>query len=218
MHYTNTHVATELVPVMAHNVGPYTVLQSKDVVTQQEVVGSKQSDSIGSPADAAGKMTTVPLYQGDQINVNSLVNPEQVNGKQIVAVNIDLARGGAGYLRPGDTCDVWWIPASGNDQTPGIGWVEVAANAAVVDIKDGAGKSLFAAAGNTVQEAIAASSGTPGSPAVAVLAVNSSDMSRMIGGAEPKSQNIVLTKKFNNAAEAPVTQIVGQQGGAQVVQ
>ena len=221
MHYTSTHVAMEALPVMSRNVGPYTVLQQGDIVMQEEVVGSKQPDAINSPADAVGKMSTGPLYQGDQINSSALVNPAQVNGKQIVAVNIDLARGDAGYLRPGDTCDVWWIPSNGNDQTPGIGWVEAATNAVVVDIKDSAGKSIFVGEG-TVQETIAGLSGSSaGSPAVAVLAVNSSDVSRIIGGAVPKSQNIVLTKKFNSVPEAnqqTAAQVTQQQGGIQYVQ
>jgi hypothetical protein len=202
---------------MSRNVGPYTVLQQGDVVMQEEVVGSKQPGTINSPADAVGKMSTGPLFQGDQINSNALVNPAQVNGKQIVAVNIDLARGDAGYLRPGDLCDAWWIPTEGNTQTPGVGWVQVATNAVMVDIKDSNGKSLFGGSA-AAQQTLLGSSIAAGSPAVAVLAVNAGDVSRIIGGAIPKSENIVLTKKFNNAPGVPqVTTQSVQQGGAQNV-
>jgi len=99
-------------------------------------------------------------------------------------------------LRPGDIADAWWIPSGGSDQIPGVGWIEVAANATVVDIKDSTGKSLFASGGSIQQELIP-SGMSSGSPSVAVLAVNASDVSRIIGGAIPKSENIVLTKKFS---------------------
>ncbi len=194
--YTNTHVSMEAVPVMAHNVGPYTVLQPSDIAMQPEVKGSLQPGAISNSNDADGQMTTTPLYQGDQIESNSLVNPVQVTGKEIVTVNIDLARGDAGYLKPGDLCDAWWIPGDESAQTPGVGWVQVTSNAVVVDIKDSSGKSLFAG-GNAVEQAIIGSSGSVETPAVAVLAVNEADVSRIVGGSMPKSQNIVLVKKYN---------------------
>ncbi len=199
MRYTNTHVATESVLVMAHDVGPYTVLQASDIVAEQEVNGSKQPDTINSSSDAIGKMTTITMYQGDQVETKRLEDPALVSGKQLVTVNIDLARCDAGYLKPGDTTDAWWVPSGGNIQTPGIGWVQVATNATVVDIKDSTGKSLFFGGGSgLVQQALISSgSQAAGSPAVAVLAVNDSDVSKIIGGAIPKSENIVLTKKFS---------------------
>jgi hypothetical protein len=194
LNYTNTHIAMENVLVMSHDVGPYTILQASDVVTQQEVKGSKQPNTINSPSDAVGKMTASALYQGDQVETKRLIDPAQVQNKQLVVVNIDLARCGAGYLRPGDIADAWWI--SGDAQTPGVGWVQVATNAIVVDIKDSTGKSLFGG-GSTVQQTLmSGGSSAAGPPAVAVLAVNISDVSRVIGGAVPKSASIVLTKKF----------------------
>jgi Flp pilus assembly protein CpaB len=221
MRYTSTHVATEAVPVMSRNVGPYTVLQPGDIMIEQLVKGGRQPGTIESPADAVGKMATSPLYQGDQIEIGRLTDASLVRDRQIVAVNVDLARCVGGYLRPGDTVDAWWIPSEGNAQTPGIGWVQVAANAVVVDVKDSTGKSLFSGGGNIVQQAlINSASSTAGSPAVAVLAVSDGDVSRIIGGAIPKSQNIVLAKTFNNAPDVPqaAATSVRPKGGVQVVQ
>jgi hypothetical protein len=163
------------------------------------VIGSKQPDTINSPSDAIGKMTTITMYQGDQVETKRLEDPALVSGKQLVTVNIDLARCDAGYLKPGDVTDAWWVPSGGNIQTPGIGWVQVATNATVVDIKDSTGKSLFFGEGSGLAQQALISSGSQaaGSPAVAVLAVNDSDVSKIIGGAIPKSENIVLTKKFS---------------------
>ncbi len=55
---------------------------------------------------------------------------------------------------------------------------------------------------------------------MAVLAVSNGDVSRIIGGAVPKSQNIVLAKTFNNAPDVPqaAAPSVQQKGGVQVVQ
>jgi hypothetical protein len=216
MRYTNTHIAMESVLVMAHDVGPYTVLQASDIVAQQEVNGSRQPDTINSPSDAIGKMTTITMYQGDQVEERRLADPAQVQDRQLVSINIDLARSDAGYLRPGDIADAWWIPSGGNTQTPGIGWVQAATNAVLVDIKDSTGKSLFSGVGvGLVQQALVPSgSQAAGSPAVAVLAVNASDVSKIIGGAVPKSENIVLTKKFSQEEQAvprPAVQ-TGNQG------
>jgi hypothetical protein len=203
MHYTNTHFATEAVPAMSRNVGPYTVLQPGDIVLEQVVKGGKQPGTINSPTDAVGKMTTSPLFQGDQIEISRLTDASLVRDRQIVAVNVDLARCAGGYLRPGDTVDAWWIPSEGNTQTPGIGLVQVATNAVVVDVKDSTGKSLFSGGGLLQQALNNSTNAAAGSPAVAVLAVSDGDVSRIIGGAVPKSQSIVLAKKFNNAPGAP---------------
>jgi hypothetical protein len=215
MRYTNTHIAMESVLVMAHDVGPYTVLQASDIAAQQEVNGSKQPDTINSPSEAIGKMTTITMYQGDQVETRRLADPAQVQDRQLVSINIDLARSDAGYLRPGDTADAWWIPSGGNTQTPGIGWVQVATNAVLVDIKDSTGKSLFSGGGSSIQQALVGQAA--GSPAVAVLAVNASDVSKIIGGAVPKSENIVLTKKFSQEEQA-VDQPAGQTGNQGVQQ
>jgi pilus assembly protein CpaB len=232
VHYTSTHVEMENVLVMAHDMGPYTVLQASDIAMEQAVKGSKQPGTINSPADAVGKMTTSPIYQGEQIETKRLVDAAAVTGKQIVAVNIDLARSDGGYLRPGDVVDAWWIPTDGNTQTPGIGWVQVATNAVVVDIKDSTGKSLFESGGSLVQQALISTGGSSaGSPAVAVLAVNAADVSKIIGGAIPKSENIALTKKFSQEIVQTLTQTAppvpqsgtqnihqAQQGGNPIVQ
>ncbi len=216
--YTSTHVAMESVPVMAHDLGPYTVLQASDIVMEQEVKGSKQPGTINSSSDAVGKMTTSPIYAGEQIETKRLVDTATVTGKQIVAVNIDLARCVGGYLRPGDVVDAWWIPTDGNTQTPGVGWVQVATNAVVVDIKDSTGKSLYGSGGSLVQQALISTGGSGvGSPAVAVLAVNTADVSRIIGGAVPKSENIALTKKFVQE-DAVGAQTTPPQAGTQNIQ
>jgi Flp pilus assembly protein CpaB len=234
MCYTSTHVAMENVSVMAHDVSPYTVLQVSDITIQQEVKGSRQPGTISDPSEAIGKMTTSAIFKSEQIETKRLADAKIAQGKQIVSVNIDLARSVGGWLQPGDIVDAWWIPSEGNIQTPGIGWVQVATNAVVLDLKDSTGKSLFTGGGTIQQALVNTVSTAAGSPAIVVLAVNAGDVGRVVGGAIPKSESIVLVKKFSQEPEqaqqvTPQTENQNQNtqqpgqpqqqpGGGQVVQ
>lgn len=201
-HYTMTHVETVNVPVPAHDIPPYTVITPGDLTWRAVVKGGEEPGAARSPSEVVGKLSLSTLYRGEQIKKERLVDAKLVKGKQIVSVNIDVSRSIGGSLQPGDLVDVWWVPIDSSTE-PGVGWVKVASNAVVLDVRDSSGRSVLQRSGS-VQQAIAGSIGVPATPpAVAILVVDSSEVPRVIGGASPKSQNVVLAKKFAPTEEAP---------------
>ncbi|SHE97554.1 pilus assembly protein CpaB [Desulfofundulus australicus DSM 11792] len=191
--YVNTHRETVRVPVPARDIPPYTVISSQDVTWRDIVAGGEEPGAVRDPAEAVGKLSLTTLYRGEQIRKERLADPGLVAGRQVVSLNVDVARCVGGSLRAGDLVDVWWV----NDPNPATGWTLAASDAVVLDIRDSAGKSVLAS-NNIVQQALggaAPSSSNP--PAVVVLAVKTGDVPKVVGGASPKSQNVVLTKKFS---------------------
>lgn len=201
--YASNQVETEPVYVAAGDIAPYTIIKDGDIQSVAKVRGSKQQETIDNPADAVGKIATSIIFKGEQIAKARLADSEIARGKQIVALNVDLARSVGQELHPGDMVDLWWVPAEASP-VPGIGWVQVGTNAIIVDLLDANGKSLFTGAPNV---AALVSSGSSGAPAVAVLAVFSGEVPRIIGGAVPKSQNIVIAKKFSETPPGGVQDI-----------
>lgn len=192
MTYVNTHRETVRVPVPAHNIAPYTVIGSGDLTWREVVKGGEDPGAVRDPGEAVGKIALSPLYKGEQIRKERLGDAELLAGRQVVSVSVDLGRCVGGTIKPGDLADVWWVDDS---STPGLGWTLVASDAVVLDVRDSSGKSVVPAEAGLVQ-ALGADVAPAGPPAVAVLAVKEADVSRVVGGALPKSQNIVLAKKF----------------------
>lgn len=190
--YVNTHKETVKVPVPARDISPYTTISSEDIVWREIVKGGEDPGAIRDPSEAVGKLTIAPLYRNEQIRKERLTDSNLVAGKQIVSLNIDVARSVGGALKAGDLVDVWWVldPALPN-------WSLAAVDAVVLDMRDSSGRSVLPAGGGIVQQAFGSAAPVQSNPpAVAVLAVRSEEVSRVVGGASPKSQNAVLAKKF----------------------
>lgn len=200
--YMNTHIETVQVPVSARDIPPYTVISSSDIAWRETIKGGEEPGMVRDPSEAVGKLALTTLYTNEQIRKERLADPNLVEGKQIVSINVDVARSVGGSLRAGDLVDVWWVtdPALPN-------WTLAAANAVVMDIRDSAGRSVIPSGGGIVQQALGAAAPVQSSPpAVAVLAVRTEDVPKVVGGASPKSQNVVLAKKysFSLPVEEPV--------------
>lgn len=221
--YAKTHVETERVPVPVRDIPPYTVISNEDLTWRAVAKGGVDPGAARSFSEVVGKIPVATLYKGEQIEKRRLADISLAKGKQVVSVNVDVTRSVGGSLQAGDIVDVWWVPTEGT-YAPGAGWIKVASNAVVLDIRDSTGRSVLQR--GSVQQAIAGSVGIPSSPpSVAVLVVNSSEVPMLVGGATPKSQNVVLTKKFapsseapESAAQAPQTGQVGQTGGGVVAE
>lgn len=195
--YMNTHVETTRMPVPVRNIAPYVEITTEDIGWRNVVKGGEEPGAIKDPAEAVGKISLSTLYKNEQVKKERLADASLIKDKQIVSVNVDVARSVGGWLQAGDTVDVWWI--QDGSISPGS-WIKVAANAVVLDLRDSAGRSLLVK-GGVLQQSVGEVAGNTTPPAVAVLAVSSSDVSRVIGGASPKSQNIVLSKKFSETKE-----------------
>jgi pilus assembly protein CpaB len=192
MAYVSTHRETVRVPVAARDIPPYTVLTSQDVTWRDVVKGGEEPGAVRDPAEAVGKMALAALYRNEQIRKERLADPGLAAGRQVVSLNVDVTRCVGGLLRAGDLVDVWWVP---DPAAPGM-WTLAAVDAVVLDLRDSTGKSVLAQEG-FVQQALSGGAPSGGPPAVAVLAVRAEDVPRVVGGASPRSQNAVLTKKFS---------------------
>lgn len=193
-HYKNyvyTHKETKQVIVMARGVPAYSTIGSDAITTKTVPVDSVDSLCVNSVNEIVGKVAVTDLYKDEQIRSEKIADIEDIKDKEIISVAIDVIRAGAGWIQPGDIVDVWWL--GGEDtRVPGTGNYIMSPCATVLDMKDGSGKSVFS------HDAIktGAANTTPSSPpAIAVLAVNSEHVPKLIHGA--KMQNVVLVKKFN---------------------
>lgn len=209
--YVNANKEMTRVPVPAHDIPPYTVINPQDITWKEIIKGAEEPGTISDPSEAVGKISLSTLYQGEQIRKERLVGAGLLHDKQVVSINVDVARCVGGALKMGDLVDVWWIV----DHNLPSGWQLAAVDAVVLDIRDSTGKSLLAEQA-PVQALVA---GTPRvttvPPAVAVLAARAQDIPRIVGGASPKSQNSVLVKKYTPGGEVmggvPVQQTEQQQ-------
>jgi len=194
--YVNAHKETVQVIVPARNIPPYTRLQPGDFKWETIAKGGEAPGTVTDESQLKGKISLTTLYRGEQIKVERVGDASLAEGKQVIAVGIDITRCVGGWLSPGDLVDAWWIPSESSMNAPGAGWTRVAVNAVVLDLRDSSGKSIYETSvqAGIMQSAINAPA-TP--PAVAILAVHTEDVPRVIGGASPISKNIVLARKFN---------------------
>lgn len=192
--YARTHQEKVSVVVAARDIAPYEVIRPEDLARRAVVKGAEDPGAVKSEREAVGKVARSLILEGEQVRPEKLAGPEALKDRQVVALNVDLSRCAGGTLAPGDLVDVWWVGDVG--AAPGLGWVKVSSDAIVLDVRDSSGRSLTGGRPGVLQQA-AASLGQQGAlPAVVVLAVKAADVSRVVGGASPKSQNVVLTKKF----------------------
>ena len=218
--YVNTHRETVRVPVLVRDVAPYTVISAEDVGWREIVKGGEEPGAARDPSEVIGKLALSALYKDEQISKERLGDPSLVAGRQIISLNVDVTRSVGGWLRAGDLVDIWWVSDAGQ---PGAGWSLAATDAVVLDVRDSAGRSVIPRAVPVQQLIAGAPQAQPANPpAVAVLAVKNEDVPRVVGGASPKSQNIVLTKKFAQGGsplpvQAPAQQQVQQTNPQQEV-
>lgn len=194
LQYVNTHRETVSVVVPARDIPPYTVISEADLTTTPIPVGGEDPAAARDASEVVGRLTLHPLYKGEQVRRERLVDPSVVRDRQVVSVSVDVARCVGGSLQPGSLVDVWWV----NDPAVPGTWQLVAADAVVLDLKDSSGKSVVQQQGSVIQQVVTGGGQGPASPpAVAVLAVKTPDVPRVVGGASMKSQNIVLAKKYS---------------------
>ncbi|MCL6639340.1 MAG: SAF domain-containing protein [Firmicutes bacterium] len=196
--YVNTNKEMTRVPVPAYNIPPYTVITPQDITWKEVVKGAEEPGTISDPSEAAGKISLSTLYQGEQIRRERLADAGLLLNRQVLSINVDVTRCVGGALKMGDLVNVWWVI----DPSQPTGWQLAAADAVVLDIRDSAGRSLLAQQG-PVQSLSATFSQVQSSapPAVVIMAVYPQDVSRIVGGASPKSQNAVLVKKYAQGRE-----------------
>lgn len=177
--------------VAAKSIAPYTILDKENLKKVQVPKDRIDPDAVNNPDELFGKITITRILPNEQIRKEKINDNLTIKNKEIVAVNIDMTRAGAGWIQSGDVVDVWYL--GGDTKTPGVNNALIAPNAIVLDLRDSAGVSIYT--GTTEVMSSITSSITPSSPpAIAVLVVDSEFTHQVVNAA--KDQNAVLVKKF----------------------
>lgn len=177
--------------VAAKSIAPYTILDKENLKRIQVPKDRVDPDAVNSPDELFGKITITRILPNEQIRKEKINDDLNIKDKEIVAVNTDMTRAGAGWVQSGDIVDVWYL--GGDTRTPGVNNALIAPNAIVLDLRDSSGKSVFT--GTTEVLSSITSSVTPSSPpAIAILVVDAKYTHQVINAA--KDQNAVLVKKF----------------------
>lgn len=192
--------------VPKRDIAAYEQLTEDNLGIKQVPVGSVDAKVAVEVSQILGKVTTVPLYAGEQIRLERLIEKRMIDlNKHHVAVNINLTRSVAGTLTPGDLVDVYWVV----DNIPPSG--PIAKNCIVIKITDGQGLT-------TIKPQQQPSIGLEGAntttslPAVVVLAVNPTEVPQVVKGSADKSIEIVLVKKLKEGGNVNVSPVqTGQE-------
>lgn len=118
----------EPIPVLValKNVPANARIEDGMVEVQQRPAYSIQPHALTDSGDAVGKITVIPLYEGEQVTDAKLSRPENVEalsmktppGKRAVTMNVDTVSGVAGLIKPGDYVDVLGVFAGPNPMNP----------------------------------------------------------------------------------------------------
>ncbi|MDK2816258.1 MAG: pilus assembly protein CpaB [Moorella sp. (in: firmicutes)] len=184
--YISTHQAMTQVIVPAHNINAYNLIKAGDLTWRQVPVGAVEPGTARKPEDLIGKVALVELYQGEQVRLER-VGEAANEDRQVIAVNIDLARSGGGYFSPGDLVDVYFA------ETENVPGAILASNARLLQLVDAQGNPIVP---NQQAGLLQQSAQAPKTPAVAVLAVSPADIPQVARGAANGSRGIVLVKKM----------------------
>jgi len=200
-HAKTTQAETVKILVPKTTISPYTVIEKKDVTWRAVAKGSETPGAAKEISQVVGKMALTPLYKDEAINLQRIIEPEKVRGRQVISVQTDLGRSVGGEIEPGDLVDAWWV-ASMEERR----WDLAARDIIVVDVLDSNGSRIKEDGSkvNTMSlsgESLTSSPSKKGVPSIAVLSVKDTDIQNIIGAAQASSQNLVLVKKFTPTPE-----------------
>ncbi|MHB1126964.1 MAG: Flp pilus assembly protein CpaB [Bacillota bacterium] len=163
-------------------------------------IGSVGSNVVVEPSQVLGKITTVPLYTGEQIRLERLIKEELADtSRQNVSVNINLTRSIGGIVSPGDVVDVYWIVDEG---TPGA---VLATDSRVLALLDGQGNNLSMGSNSLLDQVNPTQLEQAGLPAIVILAVKPDEVPQVIRGSADQSGGIVLVKKLKEGGNVVST-------------
>jgi Flp pilus assembly protein CpaB len=176
--------------VPKRDIAAFEQLTEENLGIKKVPLGSVDNTIAVEPSQILGKTTTVPLFSGEQIRLERLVDKRIVDvNKHQVAVNVNLTRSVAGTLKEGDIVDVYWV--ADNDYTT----EPIARNCIVLKVTDGQGIATTKPSQQS-SSALTGTSNTVSLPAVVLLAVNPREVPRVVKGSADKSIEIVLVKKL----------------------
>jgi len=203
--YAATYQQLTDIVVPKRDISAYEQLTEENLGIKQIPVGSVDNKVAVEASQILGKTTTVPLFAGEQIRLERLVDKQIIDiNKHQVAVNVNLTRSVAGSLKPGNLVDVYWVEDNNYSSGP------IAQNCIVMKVTDGQGLSTT----EPIQtSSIAGTQSTVSLPAVVLLAVNPTEVPKVVKGSADKSVEIVLVKKLKEGGTVNVSPVQSIQTG-----
>lgn len=186
-----------VVIVANKTIAPYTILDKENLKKIQVPKDRIDPHAINNAEELFGKITTARIFSNEQVRKEKISSDLNIKDKEIVAINVDMVRSGAGWIQSGDIVDVWDL--GGSAKTSGTNNALIVPNAIVLDLRNSAGKSVYANT-NEVMASITSSITPSSSPTIAILVVDSSQTHNIVSAA--KNQNAVLVKKFANTTKS----------------
>lgn len=173
------------------------VIEQGLLETREVDAGTQPAGALTSAAGLQNQIFVVGVSKGDvitsaQVTTRSLSNVQIPDGFDGVAVTIDYTPGGAGYIAPGDTVNLYGLFAGGDASAAGVGGDAAAAqpgaarlprteliltNVLVLDVSAQQGTSLQNNDPETGQSAGRQATGTP---LTYLLALTPTDAERVI--------------------------------------
>lgn len=102
------------IPARAHITAPM-------ISTTTRPADQVQSDALGNPSDAVGKIAAIDIPEGGVVTSSALTKPtpppvglQVPPGMRAVSIPIDQVKGVSGLLHPGDRVDVMSVPPRGD--------------------------------------------------------------------------------------------------------
>ena len=165
------------------------------ILTLEEVdSGSQPVGAITNSDDLSNRIFRVPVQEGDvivsaQVALRSLSNVQIPEGYDGVAVTIDYTNGGAGYIAPGDTVNLYGVYGVDGTSSAGLSGGDAAAgptprtelaltNVLVLDVSAQQGSSIQAADPDDPNATVGRQ--TLGTPLTYLLALTPTDAERVV--------------------------------------
>ena len=201
------------------------VIEQGLLTTETVTGGSAPIGAITSAANLDNQIFAVGVSEGDvittsQLSVRSLSNVTVPEGYDGVAVSLPFLNGGAGYVAPGDTVNIYGVYGAG-DGAAGLTTPEavdgqarlprtemILTNVLVLDVSAQEGRSIDNAA-QTPEGETTVGRAAQGAPLTYLLAVRPADAERLIQVTSFAGAYVSLTAE--GASPAPDTE--GSDGG-----
>jgi Flp pilus assembly protein CpaB len=215
--------------VAAQDIPPNTlgseVIEQGLLTTETVTGGSQPVGAITSAASLDNQIFAIGVSEGDvvtssQLAVRSLSNVSVPEGYDGVAVSLPFLNGGAGYVAPGDTVNIYGVYGTGDSaaglSTPDAGGAArlprtemVLTNVLVLDVSAQEGRSIDNAAQRAEGETTVGRA-AQGAPLTYLLALRPTDAERLIQVTSFAGAYVSLTAD----GAAPVPDTPGSDAGS----
>jgi pilus assembly protein CpaB len=190
------------IPARAHITAPMVTVTSRPA-------DQVQSDALGNPNDAVGQMAAIDIPAGGVLTAGALTKPTPVPvglqvppGMRAISIPIDMVKGVAGLIKPGDRVDVLSMPPRGENDPRAYAFLRDILVLAV-------GQDIVNPAAAPVQNATGPVQATPAPPpaATATLAVTPQQADQLASADLNTTLRLALRPANERASSQPVEPI-----------